>query len=75
VTRAPRRTPGPVQVKTLSLGELIQQLVAVQRVVGCGAQVQLGERGCELAMCVDTVTFPDIEDDAQVLTLVRIRGG
>jgi hypothetical protein len=62
-------------MNALRLYELIEQLVAVQRVVGSEALVQIGERGCELAICVDTVTFPDIEDEEKVLTFVRISGG
>jgi hypothetical protein len=46
----------------LRLHDLIEQLVAAERVVGHKALVQIGERACELAMRVEPGPSRDIED-------------
>ena len=57
----------------LQLDELIEQLTAMRERVGGDVLLQLGERGCELVMGVDTLLIP--EDDVGITTLVRVYGG
>lgn len=60
-------------MEPLRLDDLIEQLVAAREDVGGDALVQIGERGCELALTVRTEWIPD--DDCHITRLVRIAGG
>lgn len=59
---------------TLTLDELIARLSELREHLGDNVPVVVGERGFQLACGVDTVTWPDLDDDELVHRAVRICG-
>ena len=58
----------------LTVDEAIAVLQALRAELGGSVPVVVGERGFQLACAVETVSWPDLEDDELVHRAVRICG-